>query len=1002
MTTVATLEVEINGKDTGVDALLSKLEARLKTLDTSAKAKDPLKPVGDSARQATPAVLTLAQAEARLLSTQGDLPGAAARISSALGQNTGNTLQNIRAKTQLAQIENRISGQSQTLTDLFKGQASTVSSLGQQLSALGGQAGSLAGSIGNLAGSLGTLGTAGAAIGIVKVGLDIAVAGGKILATRDSFDSLAKSVGTTGDALLTGLRAAAQGTVSDADLIASANSGILLTSGKLASDLPRLLEIARASSKATGEEVGFVFDSLVKGIARGSPQIIDNAKITLDAAGAFQTYADSIGKTPDQLSRAEQQQATLNAVLLAGNDIIKQTGGSAVTASTQIAQGQVAITNLKDSLSGLVAIQVGPFAADMASFATALQSPGLGSAGGAISGLFDVFQRIQPQIQLFQQLSGAVDTAGGALGRFAGIQIPDGFSPLKQSAQDWLNLLGLAPAAANTAASAVATSTAAMTAGAVSTNQGAGAYAAYVAAANAGGAAATAAAGQINFSAQAMALSAEKSVIATATQQAQAAATAALTQQTNTAVSSFLALNPSIDGAGIAAAVAAGKIPALIGQLAGLRIAAYSARDAVAALAAQQAINTRVLAVAGPSSPGRTSGKNNDIDKVFELQKANADAAEARANQIRTIGTQQEQVNQAEKDYAAAVKASGAQSAAAINAETKLKQERIAAAKADDKAAKKAKGGGGGGGGGGTTKLTDQQKLNNSLLSSQESFQSKSEAAEQAHLDKLASINADFNEKMKKAQDSFSQSQLDGRAGFYDTLGSIEDQGLRTALAAEYEAAFQEADKIATEKGADVGQKFLEAKQAAIQAQGQRASEIAEATKSGDKDKAAYLAGVDKLYREAEARKLEAIKSGEGSVASERDAAIAAESDNYGAAQEKIGTAADQAAARKVLAAERAGQAVDAEGLKVDALTSKYDALGQAGARAGVAPSAVAATTPPAPTDSTQPPSAAQTNDAIAAAIASLKSAINAVEGAVKGGAEKITGAVKSIPRSVT
>jgi hypothetical protein len=412
-------------------------------------------------------------------------------------------------------------------------------------------------------------------------------------------------------------------------------------------------------------------------------------------------------------------------------------------------------------------------------------------------------------------------------------------------------------------------------------------------------------------------------------------------------------------------------------------------------------IQATIAGLGGAVAGGLTSAGNAAAQLASQyhiavgeaLKLISAQAALAGASKVPMAGISEDRLTRDTVADRAKVK-----SDQALESNRKLLQSIAAVDRANSKPAKAAKGGGGGGAG--TTKLSDQQKLNNSLLSSQESFQSKSESAEQAHLDKLASINADFQSKMKKAQESFAQSQLDGRAGFYDTLGSIEDQGLRQALAAEYEAAFAEADKIATEKGADVGQKFLEAKQAAIQAQGQRASEIAEATKSGDKDKAAYLAGVDKLYRDAEARKLEAIKNGTDSAASERDAAIAAEDESYTAAQEKIGTAADQAAARKVLAAERAGQAVDAEGLKVDALASKYDALAASGERAGVAPATTGTTT--TPTDTTTPAAAPTKADDIAAAIASLKAGLSAIESAVKGGADKITGAVKSIPRSVT
>jgi hypothetical protein len=205
-----------------------------------------------------------------------------------------------------------------------------------------------------LLGLVGPAALASAAIAAIPVGIELTQTGARLDATRRSFDALARSANTTGVVLLNSLREAARGTVSDAQLIESANSGILLTSGTLAKDLPRLLEIARASAQASGDDIGFVFDSLVKGIARGSPQIIDNAKITLDAAGAFETYARSIGKAPEQLNRTEQQQATLNAVLQAGTDIIAKTGGTANTNAEAFARLGTALENAKNrGASGL-------------------------------------------------------------------------------------------------------------------------------------------------------------------------------------------------------------------------------------------------------------------------------------------------------------------------------------------------------------------------------------------------------------------------------------------------------------------------------------------------------------------------------------------------------------------------------------------------------------------------------------------------------------------------
>jgi hypothetical protein len=148
--------------------------------------------------------------------------------------------------------------------------------------------------------------------------LDFVKTGASAYDTAKAFDGLAISAKTTSATLLSSLRAAADGTIRDTDLIKSANLGLLLTNGKIAKDLPQVIEIARASAKATGQDINFIYDSLVRGIARGSPRIIDNAGITLDAAAAFDTYAKSIGKSADQLTSQEQQQATLNAVLAKG------------------------------------------------------------------------------------------------------------------------------------------------------------------------------------------------------------------------------------------------------------------------------------------------------------------------------------------------------------------------------------------------------------------------------------------------------------------------------------------------------------------------------------------------------------------------------------------------------------------------------------------------------------------------------------------------------------
>lgn len=310
----------------------------------------------------------------------------------------------------------------------------------------------------------------------------------------------------------------------------------------------------------------------------------------------------------------------------------------------------------------------------------------------------------------------------------------------------------------------------------------------------------------------------------------------------------------------------------------------------------------------------------------------------------------------------------------------------------------------GGGGGGGAPKLSDQTKLQNSLLASQEDYEQKSEDAATQHAVDVEKINQDFYAKMRQADRDFNQAQLEGRAGFYDQLGSIESPKIAAAASAAYEAASIEAGKIAATHGADVADKYMSAQEQIIGARAKRLSDIEKAEKDKDKGKAEYLRGVDAEYKKAEDAKLARIQEGEGSIASERqkqlDDAAAKEAD----AQDKIGLSADRAAEKKILASQRSGAMVDQEKIKVDGLKTSYDALGVAGTRAGITPAAGspagapnAAGTPPAA--ATAPESAPADNPVVAAlnaAAAVIVAALSSVERA-----ERDTGgAVRSLKSS--
>jgi hypothetical protein len=168
---------------------------------------------------------------------------------------------------------------------------------------------------------------------------------------RTSFDNLAESAGFSGEAVMDSLRAAAKGMVTDVSLMESFNKSMLLVGEGMADKLPKLLEIAQASAAATGEDVGFMLDSLVTGIGRGSPMILDNLGLTINLAEAYDSYAKTLGISADEMTKAQQQMALLNAVEASGDEFIQRLGDNTDGGAQKMAQFKTTIENLKMGLA---------------------------------------------------------------------------------------------------------------------------------------------------------------------------------------------------------------------------------------------------------------------------------------------------------------------------------------------------------------------------------------------------------------------------------------------------------------------------------------------------------------------------------------------------------------------------------------------------------------------------------------------------------------------------
>jgi hypothetical protein len=223
-----------------------------------------------------------------------------------------------------------------------------------------------------------------AAGGVLVAGLrgvqqffEMGAEGAAITQTAKSFERLMKQLGAAPD-ILDRMREATGGTISDLELMSSTMTVMAGGSEELnramVASIPRILEIAKASNalNPTFGTTAFLFDSLMRGIKRTSPLMIDNAGVVLKVGQVTEAYAASLGKAADQLTTEERTMALLNGVLEQGQRMIDQVGGSTESAVDPISRFDAAAKNISDTFKTALA----PAAANVADGMVALLTAG--------------------------------------------------------------------------------------------------------------------------------------------------------------------------------------------------------------------------------------------------------------------------------------------------------------------------------------------------------------------------------------------------------------------------------------------------------------------------------------------------------------------------------------------------------------------------------------------------------------------------------------------------
>ena len=241
-----------------------------------------------------------------------------------------------------------------------------------------------------------------------------AEAGGKMLDVQKTFDRLASNVGQSGDKLLQEFQKVTQGTVNNADLMQRSVKASML--GIPIDKMTQLMQIAKNQATAMGEDVGYMLDSIVTGVGRASPLILDNLGITLKMGEVNEKYAASLGKTVEALTADEQKQAVLNAVLEWGAKKQQEMGGAIESSASSAQRLEANLTNLKNNALMTVTPAINTFLEGVMNLAQQIMNSKLvtDTLIPSFQALFNAFGQlitaIQPLLPYLQMLASFIGT----------------------------------------------------------------------------------------------------------------------------------------------------------------------------------------------------------------------------------------------------------------------------------------------------------------------------------------------------------------------------------------------------------------------------------------------------------------------------------------------------------------------------------------------------------------------------------------------------------------
>jgi len=159
----------------------------------------------------------------------------------------------------------------------------------------------------------------GAIAGVGAISLKFGETAGKYESIKDAFGSMTKSMNINVEDFEKTVAKASAGTLDRLTILQGGTRALSLIGGEAFTDFgaqfAKMAELSKKSARATGQDVTYMFDSLITGMSRESKMILDNLGITVDLTQAKSDFAQELGKSVDALTVSESKTAVLNHTL---------------------------------------------------------------------------------------------------------------------------------------------------------------------------------------------------------------------------------------------------------------------------------------------------------------------------------------------------------------------------------------------------------------------------------------------------------------------------------------------------------------------------------------------------------------------------------------------------------------------------------------------------------------------------------------------------------------